>query len=1267
MSRRRWRAPAALAWLAFAVTPVHAQAPQWDWLLGSPDRARLLPVVAPVLAGSDDPILAAVVDDGRFADWATRRLAELRPRAQRDARSWPLLLAAAGNLARARGALAAQRRAAVGDAAAVQELDLLRALVELRGRRTAEAGQFASAGCAEPRVADLVPFCLHVQALIASSSGNRAAAADFLSRARRLGRPVAAMTDMLLPKPRWDRLRAALFDTGRALYGEVWTSRDHDALARRVAAKRIESALQAMAEDGPTSERAWTEVSFLVRRDSSLGEFQRARLWLDTYRDQVIERYGNGEDVRGLKRRLCRLSAMLAADEGDMGAARSARGAVRALSDQSASAAFRAAELFYLADDVDVPFQPELATALFEEVWTWASAQPDVLSARPEDGFDRRVASLRRRPPGGAGQWETTLERQPEADEQPSALLFSSSLRLMLLFAERGDLRQVERYRQAAETSAKQRDLALGGLSMHSVVLKIVEADMIRRYDPTPKGFGEARTRLLEARRQAEQKLRFPEGDPTRLIDAWALVAPKLNRRVDLINTALPVLDAMLLRLDGVLGRIQQAQGNDGEAYRTLESAFRLLIRAYGVGGHTTEQVDIATRLAQLATKSEDQAAAYRWAQEAVGSQSVVNHGTPAFAGVLQARAELFRRAGDFYGAELALQRATAILQPLGAAAGRQLAGVQAAMAGVLLDEGDAAAALLVARPATLALAAVSREDWTADERRGVEVHLLALHRQNEAASRGEQQALLREAFTTAQLLASSRAQQAIESARRREALRDPALEALIQARDEMRRRLAGLDRRFAEAFARPSNSDATLQENSRKYAAIEAELARLTAAIRQSPGEGNRADFAASQPLSLEAAMAALDQGEALFFFNQVGAGALAWVVTRDGGVHWRRVPLDMAAIERRVATLRCGLDRQGWKVDPKRCPALTGAALPASAAETPPLPFRLDAAFELYQALLAPFAQAIAGKSLVIVADGALATVPFAAFLTERPSSALTTLSTAYPGLPWFVRQASTSVLPYVGDLRRLAPQLPDRSRGGTFIGFGDPLLNGRATTLGTGKVVETVAATFQATPNDIFLRENATKAQLAALNASGRLATARVMMFATHALLPGNPTEPEKDLGEPALELTPDPATPAAEGSLPQASALLTASDVAQLSLRADVVILSACNTGGGEKRGDEALSGLARAFFYAGARSMLVSHWEAAVYPASYLMTRTFANGADLQAKGIAGAFKDAQLSMINDPGADEGAAHPENWAVFVVIGRGGIAGLATRDR
>jgi CHAT domain-containing protein len=70
-------------------------------------------------------------------------------------------------------------------------------------------------------------------------------------------------------------------------------------------------------------------------------------------------------------------------------------------------------------------------------------------------------------------------------------------------------------------------------------------------------------------------------------------------------------------------------------------------------------------------------------------------------------------------------------------------------------------------------------------------------------------------------------------------------------------------------------------------------------------------------------------------------------------------------------------------------------------------------------------------------------------------------------------------------------------------------------------------------------------------------------------------------------------------------------LSASEVAALKLDADWVILSACNTAAGEAKDAEVLSGLARAFFYAGARSLLVSHWAVNSQSTVKLMTKALA--------------------------------------------------------
>jgi hypothetical protein len=154
-------------------------------------------------------------------------------------------------------------------------------------------------------------------------------------------------------------------------------------------------------------------------------------------------------------------------------------------------------------------------------------------------------------------------------------------------------------------------------------------------------------------------------------------------------------------------------------------------------------------------------------------------------------------------------------------------------------------------------------------------------------------------------------------------------------------------------------------------------------------------------------------------------------------------------------------------------------------------------------------------------------------------------------------------------------------------------------------------------------------------------------RVVAFATHGLLP----DELRCQNEPALALMP-PSTPT-KGD----NGLLDASEVATLKLDADWVVLSACNTAGPDgSLGGESLSGLTRAFFYAGARALLVSHWAVASGPTVDLTTAMFRESSAGGTLGKAEALRRAQAALRARPQT----AHPFFWAPFVVVGDGGPA-------
>jgi CHAT domain-containing protein len=131
------------------------------------------------------------------------------------------------------------------------------------------------------------------------------------------------------------------------------------------------------------------------------------------------------------------------------------------------------------------------------------------------------------------------------------------------------------------------------------------------------------------------------------------------------------------------------------------------------------------------------------------------------------------------------------------------------------------------------------------------------------------------------------------------------------------------------------------------------------------------------------------------------------------------------------------------------------------------------------------------------------------------------------------------------------------------------------------------------------------------------------------------------------EPALVLTP-PNEPSDDDD-----GLLSASEVTMLRLNADWVILSACSTAAGDGTlNAEPLSGLAKAFFYAGARSLLVTHWSVDSDAAAIITTRTVSAAA--AGASPAHALQRAFLSLVDDQDGKH-RSHPYFWAAFALAG------------
>jgi CHAT domain-containing protein len=342
---------------------------------------------------------------------------------------------------------------------------------------------------------------------------------------------------------------------------------------------------------------------------------------------------------------------------------------------------------------------------------------------------------------------------------------------------------------------------------------------------------------------------------------------------------------------------------------------------------------------------------------------------------------------------------------------------------------------------------------------------------------------------------------------------------------------------------------------------------------------------------------------------------------------------------------------------------------------------------------------------KRLLIVPSGPLTQMPFEVLATEPPKAALPQAFADYRDVAWLARKHAITVLPAVSSLKSLR-ELAKQSRAGEpYIGFGNPLLDGdparfkddavaaqlarearcpgtavqqTATLMERGKRargrvrsnggIADVADIRSWTPlpetvdelcdvaqrlgvdpaTHLYLGARATETEIKTLSDNGTLARYRIVHFATHGAISGEISR----TSEPGLLLTPPREASGKDDGY------LSTSEIAGLKLDADWVILSACNTASGDAKDTDALSGLARAFFYAGSRSLLVSHWQVASESTVNLITKVVAELKADPKIGRAEAFRRSELDLIDNGKTYE--AHPAFWAPFVLVGEGGAA-------
>ena len=536
------------------------------------------------------------------------------------------------------------------------------------------------------------------------------------------------------------------------------------------------------------------------------------------------------------------------------------------------------------------------------------------------------------------------------------------------------------------------------------------------------------------------------------------------------------------------------------------------------------------------------------------------------------------------------------------------------------------------------------------------------------------------ETFLLADAVRGRSVQRALAASSARAAASDPALADLARHEQDAQKQAAALQGLLTNILTLP-----TKEQDANAVQKLRTDIDRLRTArarVREEiekkfPDYANLID---PRPTTVEQAQKALRPGEALIASYAGRERLFTWAVPAQGPAAFAASKIADAEIDKMIAALRKSLDPNAGFVED----------VPA---------FDVALAHKLYALLLKPVEAGWAGaNSLMIVPHKALGQLPMALLVTEavpQPTKAAPPFA-EYKTVPFLARRAAVTQLPSVASLATLRSLPAPKGKREMFIGFGDPWFSAeqakeaaaeakpvRAAELKTRGIpllrrsapatqsvdsaelalmprlpetadeVRNIALALKADQaKDVFLGAEANEKNVKNAN----LANRRIIVFATHGLVPGD----LNGLTQPALALS-APSVAKVDGD-----GLLTMEEILGLKLNADWVVLSACNTATGAGAGAEAVSGLGRAFFYAGTRALLVSNWPVETISARALTTDLFRRQAENPQLARGEAMRQAELALIDGPGVADPAtnkplysyAHPIFWAPFTVVGDGG---------
>lgn len=421
------------------------------------------------------------------------------------------------------------------------------------------------------------------------------------------------------------------------------------------------------------------------------------------------------------------------------------------------------------------------------------------------------------------------------------------------------------------------------------------------------------------------------------------------------------------------------------------------------------------------------------------------------------------------------------------------------------------------------------------------------------------------------------------------------------------------------------------------------------------------------------------LKPGEALLVIGSGPRASHSFAVSGDRQA-WNVSDLTDSTIKSMISSIQWDLGAVGELTDDHD----------ASWLDRPAAHYDRDSAFKLYRELIAPVEHVLRdSKKVFVISSGQMTALPLGVLVSEKPQGSNSNAQ-ALRETAWLGDKYAFAVLPSLAALQYVRED-GAAAAGVRFLGFGNPKLakvpeapteqdadrqrergassfkqaqviglrggvtmarpdelKKMASLPGTKLELAAMAGIFEAASHELFMQDEATEQRFKNSNLTG----IDVLAIATHGLLASE----AGDIGQPGLVFTP-PGSPTM-----QDDGYLTAEEIAALRIEAGWVILSACNTAGGSgEPGADGLSGLGRAFIFAGTRNLLVSHWPVLDSVAADLTVRAVSLSHSDRSLGRAEALRQAMRHVRNIADYDDGPlpwSHPRVWAPFSLVGEGG---------